>query len=257
MPRPCQRAQAREGQGAARRAQSRRRRRRGRGAEDAQLARALRRADQSAGHQPDGRQYVHPDLLVASRWCSPSPRFRTERRRRARCYLLATVLIGSCFLCVQVYEYYQLMVGHHYPAGHQRHRAFPPERQPVRLVLLHDDRLPRGPRHRRCDPALGHLHPVVLLRRLLEYVLRPGRAGRAFTGTSSTWCGSSCSRLFTCFDLSTTGSFGESAAALAPRAWRTKLMADLTKMAPVEIAEEHADRGARSLLEGLGLPCWC
>ncbi len=31
--------------------------------------------------------------------------------------LLATVLIGSCFLSVQVYEYYQLMVGHHFPPG--------------------------------------------------------------------------------------------------------------------------------------------
>ena len=28
-------------------------------------------------------------------------------------------------------------------------------------------------------------------------------------------------------------------------------MADLTKMAPSEIAEEHANRGARSLSEGL------
>ncbi|MFO0910528.1 MAG: cytochrome c oxidase subunit 3 [Isosphaeraceae bacterium] len=32
-------------------------------------------------------------------------------------YLLATTLIGSCFLGVQVYEYYQLMEGHHYPIG--------------------------------------------------------------------------------------------------------------------------------------------
>jgi cytochrome c oxidase subunit III len=31
--------------------------------------------------------------------------------------LLATVVIGSCFLSIQVYEYYQLMVGHHYPPG--------------------------------------------------------------------------------------------------------------------------------------------
>jgi cytochrome c oxidase subunit 3 len=31
--------------------------------------------------------------------------------------LLATVLIGSCFLSVQVYEYYQLMIGHHFPPG--------------------------------------------------------------------------------------------------------------------------------------------
>jgi heme/copper-type cytochrome/quinol oxidase subunit 3 len=32
-------------------------------------------------------------------------------------YLLATVLIGSTFLGVQIYEYYQLMFGHHYPVG--------------------------------------------------------------------------------------------------------------------------------------------
>lgn len=32
-------------------------------------------------------------------------------------YLLLTALIGSTFLGVQVYEYYQLMFGHHYPPG--------------------------------------------------------------------------------------------------------------------------------------------
>ena len=37
--------------------------------------------------------------------------------RRCSLFLLATVLIGSCFLSVQVYEYYQLMQGHHYPPG--------------------------------------------------------------------------------------------------------------------------------------------
>jgi heme/copper-type cytochrome/quinol oxidase subunit 3 len=39
--------------------------------------------------------------------------------KTAKCsmYLLATVLIGSCFLSVQVYEYYQLSTGHHYPPG--------------------------------------------------------------------------------------------------------------------------------------------
>ncbi len=34
-----------------------------------------------------------------------------------RAFMLATVLIGASFLSVQVYEYYQLMVGHHYPIG--------------------------------------------------------------------------------------------------------------------------------------------
>jgi cytochrome c oxidase subunit III len=42
-----------------------------------------------------------------------------QEGNKAKCsgFLLATVLIGSCFLGVQVYEYYQLMVGHHYPPG--------------------------------------------------------------------------------------------------------------------------------------------
>jgi cytochrome c oxidase subunit III len=39
------------------------------------------------------------------------------RRWKCSLYLLATVLIGSCFLGVQIYEYYSLMVGHHQPPG--------------------------------------------------------------------------------------------------------------------------------------------
>ena len=38
-------------------------------------------------------------------------------KRKLTLYLLATVVIGSIFLGVQVYEYYQLMLGHHYPPG--------------------------------------------------------------------------------------------------------------------------------------------
>jgi heme/copper-type cytochrome/quinol oxidase subunit 3 len=38
-------------------------------------------------------------------------------KRRCSLLLLATVLIGSTFLSVQIYEYYQLMFGHHYPPG--------------------------------------------------------------------------------------------------------------------------------------------
>jgi cytochrome c oxidase subunit 3 len=38
-------------------------------------------------------------------------------RRKLSLFLLATVLIGGTFLSVQVYEYYQLMFGHHYPVG--------------------------------------------------------------------------------------------------------------------------------------------
>jgi heme/copper-type cytochrome/quinol oxidase subunit 3 len=42
-----------------------------------------------------------------------------QQGNKVKCsmYLLATVCIGSLFLSVQIYEYYQLMVGHHYPPG--------------------------------------------------------------------------------------------------------------------------------------------
>lgn len=42
-----------------------------------------------------------------------------QQGKKAKCsaYLAATVLIGSLFMSVQFYEYYQLMVGHHYPPG--------------------------------------------------------------------------------------------------------------------------------------------
>jgi len=39
------------------------------------------------------------------------------KKARGSLFLLATVLIGSTFLGVQIYEYYQLSVGHHYPPG--------------------------------------------------------------------------------------------------------------------------------------------
>ena len=42
-------------------------------------------------------------------------------------WLLATALIGSCFLGVQVYEYYQLMRGHYYPVGISRTHHFTPD----------------------------------------------------------------------------------------------------------------------------------
>jgi heme/copper-type cytochrome/quinol oxidase subunit 3 len=38
-------------------------------------------------------------------------------RGKGTLFLLLTVLIGSTFLSVQIYEYYQLMFGHHYPPG--------------------------------------------------------------------------------------------------------------------------------------------
>jgi cytochrome c oxidase subunit III len=39
------------------------------------------------------------------------------KRGRGTFFLGATVFIGSIFLSIQVYEYYQLMIGHHYPPG--------------------------------------------------------------------------------------------------------------------------------------------
>ncbi len=99
------------------------------------------------------------------------------KRGRGNFFLGATVLIGSVFLSIQVYEYYQLMVGHHYPPGISATGHFRPERQPVCLVLLHDDRVSRGPRDRRRDPAVGHLHRT---RSSSDaYIARPLRAGRA------------------------------------------------------------------------------
>ena len=43
--------------------------------------------------------------------------FQRDDRRMGTIWLAATTLIGSVFLSVQVYEYYQLMFGHHYPPG--------------------------------------------------------------------------------------------------------------------------------------------
>jgi cytochrome c oxidase subunit 3 len=39
------------------------------------------------------------------------------KKKKGSMFLLATVLIGATFMGVQVYEYYQLMQGHHYTAG--------------------------------------------------------------------------------------------------------------------------------------------
>ncbi len=38
-------------------------------------------------------------------------------QRKLSLWLLATVLIGAVFLGIQVYEYYQLLFGHHFPVG--------------------------------------------------------------------------------------------------------------------------------------------
>jgi heme/copper-type cytochrome/quinol oxidase subunit 3 len=46
---------------------------------------------------------------------------------RLSLWLLATILIGSTFLGIQVYEYYQLMFGHHYSVGVSPSGHFRPE----------------------------------------------------------------------------------------------------------------------------------
>src|SRR5262249_15091123 len=38
-------------------------------------------------------------------------------KRKCSFFLLATIFIGSGVLSIQIYEYYQLMIGHHYPVG--------------------------------------------------------------------------------------------------------------------------------------------
>ena len=47
-------------------------------------------------------------------------------KRKLTAYLLATVLIGSLFLSVQVYEYYELMIGHFHPVGISASHHFRP-----------------------------------------------------------------------------------------------------------------------------------
>jgi cytochrome c oxidase subunit 3 len=43
--------------------------------------------------------------------------FQQNKKNRGTVFLFATAGIGSVFLSIQVYEYYQLMFGHHYPPG--------------------------------------------------------------------------------------------------------------------------------------------
>jgi heme/copper-type cytochrome/quinol oxidase subunit 3 len=47
-------------------------------------------------------------------------------RKRCTFFLLATVLIGSVFVSVQVYEYYMLSTGHYYPIGISKNHHFQP-----------------------------------------------------------------------------------------------------------------------------------
>ena len=105
-----------------------------------------------------------------------------------------TVLIGSCFLSIQVYEYYQLME----LATIIRRASAPPAHFRPSVSLFAS-----------CFFTMTGFHGahvtggVILLlcifirvdaRRVLGDQLCPRRAGRVCTGTSSTSCGSSCSR---------------------------------------------------------------
>ncbi|HEV3162606.1 MAG TPA: cytochrome c oxidase subunit 3, partial [Isosphaeraceae bacterium] len=47
-------------------------------------------------------------------------------RKKLLIFLGATVLIGSCFLSIQVYEYYELMFGRHFPIGISADHHFRP-----------------------------------------------------------------------------------------------------------------------------------
>jgi heme/copper-type cytochrome/quinol oxidase subunit 3 len=103
----------------------RRRHRRRAGARDAQVAPAVRPPGQPAEHRPDGLQHVHPDLLVGDH--GPGPGGHPARRSaKLSAYLLATVLIGSVFLGIQVLEYYKLMLGDLHPVGISRTGHFRP-----------------------------------------------------------------------------------------------------------------------------------
>lgn len=52
---------------------------------------------------------------------------QNDRKRKGAIYITATTLIGAVFLGVQVYEYYQLMFGHHYPVGIAETGHFTPD----------------------------------------------------------------------------------------------------------------------------------
>ncbi len=53
--------------------------------------------------------------------------FQNNKWFRGSVFLTATTLIGATFLGVQVYEYYQLMFGHHYPPGISANGHFRPD----------------------------------------------------------------------------------------------------------------------------------
>ncbi len=171
------------------------------------------------------------------------------KKNKGSALLLATVLIGSCFLSVQVYEYYQLMVGHHFPPGISATGHFRPSVSLFASCFFTMTGFHGGARHGWRDLAIGDLHSVGLLRRLLEYQLRPGRAGGsllALRRPGVDYLVHDClPALVRARRLHRRVVWG-----LAP-VWRTKLMADLTKMTPAEIAEEHGTEAHCAVLVDL------
>ena len=119
---------------------------------------------------------------------------RQEERWRSR-LLVVTIVCALGFLGIKYLEY-----AHKFEVGELPGQMVPrrgadevPGGEHVLHDLLPDDGPARVPRHRRDVGAAlgaeGHRQGPLHAR-----LLRPRRAGRACTGTSSTWSGSSCSR---------------------------------------------------------------
>ena len=93
-------------------------------------------------------------------------------------YLLATIAIGSTFLGIQMYEYYQLMVGHRYSIGVSADGHFRPSSSLFAscfftMTGFHGAHVTGG-----CSSLAGDLAPIAL-RRLFEREPCPRRARRA------------------------------------------------------------------------------
>ena len=113
-----------------------------RAAGHSQMAQALRRADEPAEHQPHGIQYLRADLLVGDH--GPGALGHPAGQERPMHVLPG----GDGHHRLDLPEHPDLRVlrADGGPALHARHqcdRPFPPQRQPVRLVLLHHDGLSR------------------------------------------------------------------------------------------------------------------
>jgi len=120
--------------------------------------------------------------------------------KKMRFWLLMTILGGAAFVGIQVYEYIHLIEHGFLRAGCGGQRAggavangtLPRHDGPVRLHVLHDDGVPRLSRDVR-----RHLDGLPVLHQGApgKYTKQDYGASKpsACTGTSSIWCGSSCS----------------------------------------------------------------